>query len=328
MSKVSSTGGPLRTATPAKLPPWFEPYTRWRMIGLRFAGAKRMFPRPPKPRHITVSEYGWVLDEWDRYLLWEAWLDSGRKGARPVGLWLSPTAKPVSPGWAGRTWRLVKQYRKAPPKPPAPVPPAPPKYDVSLGYSWVFMAQEPQKALMYPAYYGILFTANVPPYEAPSPSLVEQLKQQGRRLGTWCDCHGTFPSQAKQLSSDWGLGGFWCGEGESAGAFQVAVDAGAELVVINLSALTPDQKERYLRPRKTCVINELYLNQDASRADRENWEGLPIAGRVVAMYDAASEASTGQRLPFSYYTDRGLFVPRHDSVYDPGATDQDRQAVT
>jgi hypothetical protein len=319
-------GAAITTSTPAKLPKWFEPYTRWRMVGLRFAGARRTFPRPPFPKHITVTELGWVLDEWDRYLMWEAWIDSGRRGARPAGLWLSPTGRPISPGWAGRTLRLVHQYRKAPPPPPAPVPPPVAYYDVSLGFSWVCMAQEPHKALMYPAYYGVLFTANVPPYEAPSSSLLQQLRAQGRRLRSWCDCHGTYPDDAKKMASDLGLDG-WCGEGESAGAFQVAMDAGAELVIINLSALTPDQKEKYLRPRKTCVINELYLNQDASRADRENWEGLPIAGRMVACYDASSEASTGQRLPFSYYLERGKYAARHDSFYDPGATDDDRQAV-
>jgi hypothetical protein len=179
---------------------------------------------------------------------------------------------------------------------------------------------------MYPSYYGGLFTAD-DAYERPSRSLLDQWRQQGRRLRSWCDCHSTFPDTAKKMASDLGLDG-WCGEGESAPAFQVAADAGAELVVINISALTPDQKEKYLRPRKLVAINELYLNQDESRADRENWEGLPIAGRCVAMYDASGEADTGKRYPFTGYTQRGLFAPHHDSVYDPGATDEDRRAVT
>ena len=326
MIRVSSSHGPLLTATPVKLPPWFEPYTRWRMVGLRYRAARTTFKRPPYPKHITVKEFGWVLDEWDRYLLWEAWLDSGRKGARPVGLWLNSAGKAISPPWAGRTLKLVKSYRKAPPAPPPPLPQPPHYYDVSLGFSWVVMAQEPQKALMYPAYYGILFTADSA-YERLSSALLGQLRGQGRRLRSWCDCHTTFPDTAKKMASDLGFDG-WCGEGESAGAFQVAVDAGAELAVINISALTPDQKEKYLRPRKLAAINELYLNQDESRADRENWENLPISGRCIAMYDASGEASTGKRLPFSYYVEHGKFAPRHDSVFDPGATDADRQAVT
>lgn len=324
---TTTTGTPIVTATPTKLPPWFEPYTRWRMVGLRFPGAQRTFPRPPFPKHITVTESGWVLDEWDRYLLWEAWIDSGRKGIRPVGLWLSPTGRAVSPGWAGRTLKLVHQYRDGNPVlPPAPVPPPEPNYDVSLGFSWVFMAQEPHKIEMYPSYYGALYTADSA-YPPPSKTFIDRMRQQGRRQRAWCDCHSTFPDSAKQLSSDLGLDG-WCGEGESAGAFTVAMEAGADLIVINLSALTSDQIDKYLRPRKTCAINELYLNQDESRADRENWQNLPIAGRCIAMYDAAGEASTGKRLPFSYYTDRGKFAPHHDSVYDPGATDDDRRAVT
>jgi hypothetical protein len=73
------------TATPTKLPAWFEPYTRWRFLGLPrgFPGSLLKYPRPPFPHRITLVPYGWVLDEWDRFALWSAWLDSGRSGPRP-----------------------------------------------------------------------------------------------------------------------------------------------------------------------------------------------------------------------------------------------------
>jgi hypothetical protein len=317
------------TATPPVLPRWFEPYTYWRMTrarGIPVPAGLYTRPRGPGiPRNITVKEFGWVLDEWDRYLLWEAWIDSGRKGSRPYGLWRNPAGKPISPAWAGRTLKIVHKYRKAPPKPPTPAPPPPHNYDVSIGFSWIVMAQEYRKIEMYPPYYGVMYTADSA-YERPTADFIQRMKQQGRRQRSWCDCHSTFPDTAKKMAADLGLDG-WCGEGESAPAFQVGVDAGAELMLINISALTPDQKEKYLRTRKTVAINELYLNQDSSRASRENWENLPIAGRLIACYDATSEASTGRYFSYAEYASIGKYAHHHDSFYDPGAKDVDRQAI-
>lgn len=326
--KVSSKLLPpsLRTATPAQLPAWFEPYTYWRMLrarGIKVPTGK--FLRPKYPKNIT-HELQWMLDEWDRYLLWEAWIDHGRPGARPIGLWLNAAGKPVSPGWAGTTLKLVHKYRDGPPPPPPPTPPAPPNYDVSLGHCWIVMAQEPDRVVNFPSYFGAMFTADRA-YDRPSAQTIQTLRGRGQRIRSWCDCHSTFPDDAKKMAHDYGFDG-WCGEGESSGAFQVGVDANAELMIINLSALTPDQVEKYLRTRRTVAINELYLNQDASRADRENWQGLPIAGRLVACYDAAGEASTGRRFPMSEYIGIGKYAPHHDSFYDPGATDTDRGLVT
>jgi hypothetical protein len=148
------------SATPRKLPTWFEPYTYWRFVGLVYPSAKKSFPRPRFPQHITTKEQGWCLDEWDRFSLWDAWLVSNRKGPRPVGLWISPTGKPVSPGWAVRTRRLVEKYRRSPVTPPPPIGPPPHDYDVSIGFSWIVMAEEYQKIQMYPGYYGGMFTAD------------------------------------------------------------------------------------------------------------------------------------------------------------------------
>lgn len=326
---VSSTpiGTLLPTGTPTILPLWFVPYTQWRMLRARqIPVPPGKFLRPKQPKNITVKDYGWVLDEWDRYLLWEAWIDSGRKGPRPIGLWVNAAGKAISPGWAGDTLKLVHHYRpqNPPPPPPPPLPP-PPHYDLSLGRSWIVMAQEWQKIDMYPAYYGAMFTADHA-YDRPSRADVTRLRQQGRRVRSWCDCHTTFPDTAKQMAADLGMDG-WCGEGESAAAFQVGVDAGAELMIINISALNDDQKQKYLRTRITTAMNELYLNQDESRKDRENWENLPIAGRLDASYDASGEAPTGKRFPFQNYLNLGKFVAHQDSFYDPGATDADRRLV-
>ena len=316
------------TATPAKLPAWFEPYTRWRFVGLprEFPGSLVKYPRPPFPHRITLKEYGWVLDEWDRFALWSAWLDSGRKGPRPAGLWLGKVGQPVSPGWAVRTRRLILRYRGGLPTPPPPFPSPPPKPypDVSLGRNWVCMAQEPEKALWYPARFGVAFTADHA-YTRPSLEQVAMHKGRGQRTAAWCDCHSTFPDEAKHLVQLLDLD-FVIGEGESAAAFQVALDADLRMAWVNLSALTGAQKDA-IRDGKIVTPNEHYLNQDASRAARENWEGLPVPGRLIACYQASGEASTGRYFSFDEYVQLGKWNPSTDSFYDPGASDEDRRGV-
>src|SRR5581483_7390909 len=219
-------GKRVRTATPAKLPAWFEPYTYWRFVGLprEFPGSLTKYPRPASPRRIT-KEVGWVLDEWDRFALWSAWLDSGRKGPRPAGLWTNAAGKAVSPMWAVRTRRLVVHYRGGLPKPPPPFPPPAPKPypDVTLGRNWVCMAEEPAKALWYPARFGIAFTADRA-YDRPSADQLAEHRKRGQRLAVWCDCHSTFPDEAKHVAAQLGID-LVIGEGESAAAFQTALDA-------------------------------------------------------------------------------------------------------
>lgn len=317
------------TATPEHLPVWFEEYTQWRFVGLphEFPGSLEKFPRPTFPKRIVVPKYQWVIDEWDRFPLWSLWLDSGRKGPRPAGLWINKAGQPVSPMWAVRTRRLVIKYRvgTTPPVvyPPPPIP-IPPNINLSLMRRKVFMAQETEKARMYPAHMGFYFTADSG-YPRPSEQLIHDLKTRGQFVGAWCDCHSTFPDTAKAMVRDLGLHG-WCGEGESAAAFQVALDANAPAAVINISALTGAQKEA-IKQGKIVVSNELYLNQDASRAARENWENLPIASRTDACYNAAGEASTGRAFPMTEYIAIGKWNNGIDCFYDPSATDADRALV-
>jgi len=317
------------SATPSPLPAWFEPYTRWRFIGLprEFPGSLVKFPRPPFPHRITVTETGWVLDEWDRFALWSTWLDSGRSGPRPKGLWVGKLNQPVSPPWAVRTRRLVLRNRPGPPDPPPqyPVPPVHPMPDTSFGRNWVCMAQEPNKSVWYPDRFGIAWTADAA-YERPSRETISFHKARGQRTAVWCDCHSTFPDQAEHVRQQLGAD-LVIGEGESAAAFQVALNAGLRMAWINISALTGAQKDA-IRDGEIITPNELYLNQDESRKDRENWENLPIPGRLVACYDASQEASTGRRFPMSEYIADGKWSPAVDSFYDPGATDADRKLVT
>src|SRR4051812_29187670 len=104
MGRASTlVGKSIKTAAPARLPSWFVPETQWRMTrarGIPVPAGMYLRPHGPGiPDHITTTEYGWVLDEWDRYLLWEAYIDSQRKYPRPVGLWVNKAGKAISPGW-------------------------------------------------------------------------------------------------------------------------------------------------------------------------------------------------------------------------------------
>lgn len=220
-----------------------------------------------------------------------------------------------------KAWAAARQVGPTPPPPP---PTPPPAVDNSLGKAWIFMAQEPDRAIWYPSYYGIAFTAD-PAYPKPSASTLSILRSRGQRIRSWCDCHSTFPATAISMAVSLGLDG-WIGEGESAPACQVAFDAGAQLVIGNLSALTEAQKD-WIRRGKSVWINELYLNQDESRAQREDWMNLPVAGRCIASYDASGEAATGKRFPVSEYLRLGKFQRLRDSFYDPGSTDEDRHLL-
>lgn len=299
-------------------PDQFRDITRYR-YGLRRtrpAGVPLLGPRKGRAKY--------VYDRWDRFDLWNAWQDRCHPAPRPAGVW---TRVPVWDGWT--PWDLRKELWKAKTKPPMKQPPPPPPPagpDLSRGQSWIVMAQEPHKALMFPAYYGVMFTADRA-YERPSAELLRELRRRGQRVRSWCDCHTTFPDEAKAMARSLGLDG-WCGEGESAPAFQVALDAGADLVIVNLTALTDEQLQR-IDGVHVQVVNELYLNQDEGRERWESWHDRPVSGRLVACYDAAGEApGTGKRMPFSEYVRRGRFQPHRDSFYDPGATDADRALVT
>jgi hypothetical protein len=203
---------------------------------------------------------------------------------------------------------------------PAPVPPPPPP-PANAGSSWILMGENPEKALWYPTYYGIAFTADVgindntgqKNYPWPSAATVKTLKDRGQRVRAWCDCHSTMPDSAYQMSDSLGLGGV-IGEGESAGAFDNAYNAGMRLMVGNISALRDDQLVK-IGPEVTW-INELYLNDDPSI--QENWRNRPVVGRLVACYHG---------YPFQNYLNLGKYRPGIDSFYDPGATDADRYLV-
>jgi hypothetical protein len=211
------------------------------------------------------------------------------------------------------------------PSPSPPPPKPPPGPNLALAQSWIFMGQQPNNCLIYPSYYGVAFTADRA-YERPTPALIQQLRSRGQRIRSWCDCHTTFPDEAKAMAQQLGLDG-WIGEGESSAAFRTAVNAGAQIIVGNLSALT-DEDRNDIRTGRVLFINELYLNQDPGRADRENWMNLPVAGRCIACYDARGEASTGvSHYPVSQYLAIGKFQPHRDSMYDPSASDDDRRAL-
>jgi hypothetical protein len=218
-------------------------------------------------------------------------------------------------------FRALVELRKVGPSPPPPLPNGP---DTSFGRNWICMAQEPKIAQVYPARFGVAFTADRA-YEKPSAAQIAWHKQRGQRTAVWCDCHSTFPDEAERVRQQIGVD-LVIGEGESAAAFQVALDAGLRMAWINLSALTRTQKNA-IQEGKIITPNELYLNQDASRAERENWENLPIPGRLVACYDASGEASTGRRFSMGQYIAVGKWNRLTDSFYDPGATDNDRRLI-
>jgi hypothetical protein len=89
--------------TPSPPPSWWLPACR-----RRFGLSQVRPPDEPKPAPA------WCLAEWERYVLWMAWIDNGKKPPRPPTFWAKV------PDWA---WTLNGEYRKAHPKPHPPPPP-------------------------------------------------------------------------------------------------------------------------------------------------------------------------------------------------------------
>lgn len=282
----------MHKATPAKLPPWFVPYTRWRMIGLRYPATLKKYPRPPFPAHIT-KEVQWVLDEWHRYLEWEAWILSGRHGPRPADLWKNATGQPISPGWAGDTLRLVRA--NMPPKPPLPPPPPPgppPIPGIERYQNVVVGAQNVMDALAWPGC-KIWFTADPnPPYsDQPTRENAKRCRDAGHQLGVWyvpdqvshdraltvADILGTDPDQ---IACDV----------ETLHRWRLSVEHGVHIGIANLSALfEDDEAHKAIAEHRYIVMNEFYWNQDRSRQPDNH--DLPVTSMQVAVYPPSSDDS-------------------------------------
>lgn len=74
---------------PKVLPDWFVPLSIYKFTG----GTK-----PKAPRIVKGGPLQWVLDEWEKFALWNKWKNEG--GPRPKGIWAKV------PDWA---WRVRRE---------------------------------------------------------------------------------------------------------------------------------------------------------------------------------------------------------------------------
>jgi hypothetical protein len=180
-----------------------------------------------------------------------------------------------------------------------PVPPTDgeadrPTLDLGLVQNVLILADDPWPALQSPAKYKVWVTADLGYrhiYE--DGGFIQAAKDQGRQVWSWCDCKavlgtGTAPEVAIDMAAEYGLDGA-AGEGEHSAAFQSGLDAGMEVFVVNLSALTEDQLE-LVNGNDSIVTAELYLNKEPGHV--VDWKNCPgVGSNCGATYASSSEGA-------------------------------------
>lgn len=311
-------------ATPAKLPAWFVPYTRWRFIGLRFPKALAKYPRPVFPRHIT-AEVQWVLDEWKRYAAWEAWVLGGKKGPRPAGLWKNVAGNPISPGWAGDTLKLVRQHTPPKPPPPPPIPSQPPvdhrMQNVSVG------AWSPWDALRWP---GCRIWLSADPAESLSRYVkradADSARHDGHDIGVWYVPDQVSHDRAREAADILGTD-LIAADCETLGRWRIAHESGVTRGIANLSALWEDAECNHaIATGAFHVTNEFYWNQAKYRQpDNHN---LPVDSLCIAVYNGCSDSQEADcwEPHVADYKAAGHYWPTM-SVYQQNMTTADWDAL-
>jgi hypothetical protein len=173
-------------------------------------------------------------------------------------------------------------------------PPFEPTLDLSLVQNVLILADDPWPALQSPSKYKVWVTADLGYrhiYE--DGSFISQAKAQGRQVWSWCDCKavlgtGTDPEVAIEMAEEYGLDGA-AGEGEHSAAFESGLNAGMEVFVVNLSALTEDQL-KLVDGTNAIVTAELYLNKEPAHiVDWKNCAG--VGSNCGATYASSSEGA-------------------------------------
>jgi hypothetical protein len=170
-----------------------------------------------------------------------------------------------------------------------------PSLDLSLVQNVLILADDPWPALSSPTKYKIWVTADLGYRHIYSDgSFISQAKAQGRQVWSWCDCKavlgtGTAPEVAIEMADTYDLDGA-AGEGEHSAAFESGLDAGMEVFVVNLSALTEAQLD-LVNGNDAIVTAELYLNKEPNHVvDWKNCTG--VGSNCGATYESAGEPAT------------------------------------
>lgn len=176
--------------------------------------------------------------------------------------------------------------------------PTPEPSHLGQAQSVLILADNPWPALDSPPHYQFWVTADRE-YQTSIDGFIAAAKKQKRRIRAWCDCHTTFPPAAKRMVESYNLDG-WAGEGESSQAFQVAYEAGAQVAVVNMSALTEAQCD-LISTGLIVVTAELYRNKQPNMVP--DWRGAQngVGSNCGATYQSDKEGAVAK--DFSDYQD-------------------------
>jgi hypothetical protein len=241
--------------------------------------------------HISVADLGRgefdrVTGWWGQWAMWNAWLESGKKGPRPKAWRLS---LPVS----AFAWQLRREWRKAfwspPAVPPGPQPVPPPPGD-SRYVRMSFGAQNPLDALMWHNCEWVGFTAD--PNSAYGQWITrangDLVRRAGKKPFIWYVPDQIGNARAREAASIIGTDEIWC-DIETLGRFRLSVEQGVMKGIANLSALWEDgEADRLIRASQYKIVNEFYWNQAKYRKpDNHN---LPVSSLCIAVYDGHSDS--------------------------------------
>jgi hypothetical protein len=222
-------------------------------------------------------------------------------------------------------WKAQKALWDAIRANPSPAPA--PTIDLRPVQSVLILAEDPWGALNAPPWYQFWITADLG-YRKwyADESFIAAARRQGRTIRSWADCKadrytpgvGTGPVDAIQMVADYGLDG-WAGEGERPDAFDRAVNAGARVLVVNLSALTAAQVAKIARGEVVVTV-ELYRNLQPNMVVDWRNAHAGIGASCIAVYGSTQEGASAY--PQEQYAARGE-LPRGVSVYCGGSPKPD-----
>jgi len=259
----------------------------------------------PKPwighPHISVADLGRkefdrVTQWWAQWAMWNAWLESGKKGPRPkvwrIGLPVQPFAWQLRKEWRAAHWSPPPAVAPAPPVPPAP-PAAAARYQKAA-----ICGQNPMDALMWHNCKIVAFTADPNPVYSQWVTRAngDLIRAAGKEPVVWYVPDQVSHARAQEVAAI--LGGkdpntpaeIWC-DVELLVRFQKAVENGVKVGIANLSDFFTDpQAQHLISTGQFFVINEFYWNQDKTRKpDNHN---LPVCSMCIAVYDGHSDSSS------------------------------------
>jgi len=211
--------------------------------------------------------------------------------------------------------------------PPGPNPEPPPGDYLEAARARIFLANDPLDPVHHgaPRWLVPVCTADQGYRYWYSPDVIAELRSYFNVQGiveSWCDCRDpTAYSVALAMADEYGLDGAW-GQCETTPEFDHAYENGARRMVGSVNtAVLDDARLAKVASGEVLISLELYCNKNRDLLPDWRNANAGIGGNCIACYGSDSEGAV--YTPVSWYRERGLYVPKQDSVYGVGLSPDD-----